>query len=58
MSKRHKKVCTALDYIEYLHTLFSTIKRYVLISALAQLVNIPVSNASFAVGLKICAITT
>ena len=53
MSKKHKKVCAALNsinnYLYYAGCLS--------ISAFASLVGIPIAIASFAVGLKICAIT-
>ena len=57
MSKRHKKVCTTLNYIEHFLILGSTIPGCVSISALASLFGIPIGIASSAIGLKICAIT-
>ena len=44
MSKKHKKVCKTLNYIEHLPILVS-------------LVGIPAGIASSGVGIKICAIT-
>ena len=58
MSKRHKKVCTTLDYIKQFLTLASAITGSVSISAFASLVGIPVRITSSAIGLKIFAITT
>ena len=55
MSKKHKKVCLVLNYIEHLLMLASAVTGC--ISAFASLVDIPIVNASFTVGLKICAIT-
>ena len=52
MSKKHKKVCTTLNYIEHFLILGSTITGYVSISAFAFLVGIPIGIASYAVGLK------
>ena len=57
MSKKHKKVCTALNYIEHLLFLASSVTGYVSISAFASLVDFPVGIASSAVGLNICATT-
>ena len=57
MSKKHKKVCTALNYIEDFLVLASTITGCASISAFASLVGIPIGITSSAVGLKICAIT-
>ena len=56
MSKKHKKVCLVLNYIEHLLILASAVTGC--ISAFASLVDIPIVNASFTVGLKICAITS
>ena len=55
--KKYKKVCTTLNYIEYLLTLASSVTGYVSIPGFASLVGIPVGIASSAVGLKISAIT-
>ena len=57
MSKKHKKVCTNLNYIEYFLILGSTITGCVYISAFASLVGVPIGTTSSAIGLKICAIT-
>ena len=57
MSKKHKKVCTTLNYIEHFLILASTITGCVSISAFASLIGIPIGITSSAIGLKICAIT-
>ena len=57
MSKKHKKICTTLNYIEDCLGLASTITRCVSISAFASLISIPIGIKSSAIGLKICAIT-
>ena len=57
MSKKHKKACTTLNYIEHFLILASTITGCVSISAFASLIGIPIGITSSAIGLKICAIT-
>ena len=57
MSKKHKKVCTTLNYIEHFLILGSTIAGCVSISAFASLVGIPIGITSSAIGLNICAVT-
>ena len=52
MSKKHKKVCTTLNYIEHFLTLGSTITGCVSISAFISLVCIPIGTTSSAIGLK------
>ena len=54
MSKKHKKICTTLSYIEHLLIITSVATRFVSISAFASLVGIPIESTSSAVGLKIC----
>ena len=56
MSKKHKNICTTLNYIEHFLSLASTITGCVSISAFASLIGIPIWITSFATGLKICAI--
>ena len=46
MSKKHKKVCTALNYIEHLLFLASSVTGCVSISALASLVDFISGNIS------------
>ena len=57
MNKKHKKVCTTLNYIELFLILGSTITGCVSISSFASLVGIPIGITSSAIGLKICTIT-
>ena len=57
MSRKHRKVCTTLNYTEHFLILGSTITGCVSISAFASLVGIPIGITSSAIGLKICAIT-
>ena len=57
INKKHKKSCKILNHINHLLIVISTITGCVYISALASLVGIPIGITSFAVGLKICAIT-
>ena len=57
MSKKHRKVCKTLNYIEQFLILASTITGCVSISAFASLVSIPIGITSSAIGLNICAIT-
>ena len=57
MSKKHKKVCTTLNYIEHFLILGSTITGCVSISSFASLVGIPIGITSSEIGLKIYVIT-
>ena len=57
MSKKNKKICMALNYIENLLNLASMVTGCFSISAFVSLVSVPVGIASSAVGLRICAIT-
>ena len=57
MSKKHKKICTTLISFEHFLILGSTITRCISVFAFASLVGIPLGIKSFAIGLKICAIT-
>ena len=57
MSKKYKKTCTCLIYVENLLILSSTSTASVSISAFASLVWVPVGITSSVVGVKICAIT-
>ena len=56
MSKKHKKVCTTLNYIEHFLILGCTITGFILIFAFAFLVGNPVRITSSATGLRIWAI--
>ena len=54
ISKKHKKVCTTLSYIEHSLILIYTITGCISISAFASLAGILIGIVSSAVGLKIC----
>ena len=56
--KKHKKVCTTLNYIEHFLILASTITGCISVSAFASLIGTPTGITSSAIGLKICASTT
>ena len=56
ISKKHKKVCTTLNYIEHFLNLASTITGFISISAFASLIGIAIGITISAIGLKICAI--
>ena len=57
MSKKQKKVCTTLNYIENLLILASAIVLCVSITDFVSLVGISIGIVISALGLKICAIT-
>ena len=57
MSKKHKKTCTILHYIEHFLILASIITGCVSISAFASLTGIPIGITSSATELKIGAVT-
>ena len=57
MSKKHKNVCTTLNYIEHFLILGSAITGCVSIFAFASLVGIPIVIRSSTIWLKVCAIT-
>ena len=57
MSKKHKKVCATLNYIENFLNLASKITGCISISVFAFVIGIPIAITSFAIGFKICAIT-
>ena len=52
MSKRHKKICRVLNYIDHSLTVVSTITGCVSISAFASLVGISIGIASSTIRLK------
>ena len=57
MGKKHKKVCTTLNYIEHFLILASTITGCISISAFSSLIGIPTGITSSAIVLlKICVI--
>ena len=57
MSKKHKKVCKTINYIEHFLILATAITGCISISVFTSLVGIPAGITSSAIGLKICAIT-
>ena len=57
MSKKHKRVCTTLNYIETFLILASTITGCISISAFTSLLGILIGIMSSAIGLKNSAIT-
>ena len=57
MNRKHKKVCTTLNYTEHFLILTSTITGCISISAFASLLYISVGITSCAILLKICAVT-
>ena len=57
MSKKHKRVCRGLNYIDHSLIVIFTITGFVSISAFASLVVISIGTTSSSIGLKICVIT-
>ena len=57
ISRKHKKVCTTLNYIRHFLILASTITGWISISTFASLLGISIAIMSSATGLQICAIT-
>ena len=57
MSKKHKKVCTTLNYIENVLIFASVITGCISISAFTSLHGTRIGITSSAIGLKICEIT-
>ena len=58
MSKKNKKFCRAVNYIEHLLILVSAVTGCVSISAFASSVGIPIGITISSIWLKICAITS
>ena len=56
MSKKHKKVCRFLNYIDHSLIVISTITGCISFSVFASLVVILIGITSSAIGLKICII--
>ena len=56
MSRKHKKACATLNYIEHFLILDSTITGCISISAFASFLGIPIGITSSAIVLEICAI--
>ena len=57
-SKKHKKVCSTLKYIEHYLILASVVTGCILISVFTSLHGIPIGFTSSEIGLKSWAITT
>ena len=57
MSKKHKKVCTTLNYTEHYIIFASAFTACNSISSFASFPGIPIGITSSAIGLKICGIT-
>ena len=57
MSKKHKKICRLLNYIDNLLIVISTITGCISISDFASSDGILIGIASSVIALKICAIT-
>ena len=57
LSRKHKKFCTALNYIEHFLILASTVTGCIWISTFASLFGIPIGITSSAIGLNICIMT-
>ena len=55
-SRKHKKVCTTLKYIEDFLILASAIAGCISIFAFTSLIGILIGITSFGIGLKICAV--
>ena len=53
MSRKHKKVCATLNYIEQFLILASAVTGCISISAFASLLGIPIAIKNSAIGLKI-----
>ena len=56
MSRKRKKICTTLNYIEHFLNLDSAITGCISISAFCSSPGIPLRITSSAIGLNICAI--
>ena len=58
MSKKHKKVCTTLNFVETFLILAFTIIGCISISASSSFIGIPIGITKSTIGLKICVIIT
>ena len=56
ISRKHKKVCTTVNYIKHFLILASAMTRSILIAVFASLLGIHILITSSATGLKMCAI--
>ena len=57
MSKKNKKVCTTLNYIEHFLILDSAVAGHILVSDFVSLLDVPITITSSAIGLKIFSLT-
>ena len=57
MSKKHKKVCRVLNYIDHSVIVISIINGCISISNFASLVGISIGITSYAIELKTCVVT-
>ena len=57
MSKKYKKVCTTLNYIEHFFVLASAVNGFIWISDSSSLHGIYLGIMTSTIGLKICTIT-
>ena len=57
ISRKHKNVCTTVNYVKHFLGSVFTITGCISVSASASLIDIPIRITSSAKGLKICAIT-
>ena len=56
ISRKHKRVCTTLNYVEHFLILASAVTEYISISTFASLLGISIGITNSAIGLKICRI--
>ena len=56
MSRKHKKICTTLNYIEHFLILTSGITGCISLAAFSCLLGIPIEINCSAIGIKICEI--
>ena len=56
MNRKHKRVCTNLNYIEHFLILASTVTGFISISTFTSLIGSPIGITSSAIWLKICVI--
>ena len=56
ISRKHKKICATVNYIEHFLILASTITGCISVSAFASLLGISIAITTSAIGVKFCAI--
>ena len=57
MGEKHKKLCTAVNYIEHFVIMASAVTECASTSTFASLIDFPVGITSSAMGLKMCSMT-